>query len=453
MNKHTDKNDRRRLMTLVDYAAKKKGFKITGSALQRINDLVTAENDENPTVFNSIDGFATSLINEGHMDRSVSRATTGPTTLGARPAFKGETAKYSAGPGNDRRHVISSSSLGKAIENALAPAVADASLIMPYTEQVCSFLGKYGVEKDPRRDSLREVARAAWILAHNHMGNLWSGPSEPNRVRGFIRAPLRDRRIELAKLSGTTISITDAIGYLHTPEGPGMNGQVARQHWESMVHEVTATLRQNVVDLGGNVSVDRVVETLRNFEANADLDLPHEDEGEYANDGDYLSRIIEIYTQLTEPTIGIFMEGGVLDEFMRLDRWDPDVAVEDDGTAPDIDTGPAQSQMEQSFRGDGMAAGGLSPLLNLSNISSFDGNTGNYFDQGGTPGSMSWNQNLGNLQISAQPTSQTGFMAGGFGIGNFGPPNEIGMTDNIQGTDFFYKNSTMEEESPRNASQ
>ena len=296
------------------------GFDITSGALSKVHAFM---DDDSDLGFKDVGQIVDRLHQLELLTKKTSWNSHGPTMLGKRPAWQGPASKIKAQAGMDRRHVISSSSLGLAVERAIQPAL-NTTLAAEYVEDIRGFLVDHGVANLSPTATVQDAGRQAWVLLANHAGNLWMGPSDPNRVRGFIRAPLLDHAESLKLEKDDLIPLAKALGPAAEAAGPGMQRHAPKGKWAQIIQELTAVLMQNAVMTQQGAMVPRLgaAAALEHFAKSADLDLPHTQQHDYVSDGgdeEYLTEIIEIYLELEKATIEIFYEGGPLDRFMELD--------------------------------------------------------------------------------------------------------------------------------------
>lgn len=316
--------DRRSLLTAVETECKRRGFDITNEALRQIHTLIDQQADPG---FSDVGDIVKALHDGELLSKKASWNSSGPTMLGKRPAWQGSALKIKPQANKDRRHVLSSSSLGIAVEKVVRAAL-NTSDAPEYIEDIRGFLLDHGVVLDAKA-TLQDAGRQAWVLLANHVGNLWMGPSDPNRVRGFIRAPLLDHAESLRSLNDEVISLAAALGPVAEAAGPGMQRHAPKGRWGQIVAELTAYLAAESRKVGvatrsqsGTVSRQHAIVALEHFAKTADLDLPHTEQHDYGSRGpdeEYLSEIMDIYLELENPTIRIFYQGGPLDRFMELD--------------------------------------------------------------------------------------------------------------------------------------
>jgi hypothetical protein len=298
-----DTRELRTLLSAVQAALQRKHLDLNPAGARRIRIWCGARAREpRGANFQSYDDVAERLIRlRLFKQKKVSFRSMGPRGLGRRPVFKGLAAKLKAGKKHGdtaRRHVISSSTLGVAIENAGGTL-----------QDVNAFLARNGLKAET---TLTAARVSAWHLVHNHTGNLWVGPSPINSAIGFIRAPIQEVVAALRK-SAEEVSpavITDA---LRAPQGP-LNKQ-GRLEWTLFVEVVSAAIASEA-GVSGLVRRDSVIEFLVECSRNADLDLPETTPG-----GSYFVTLRRIYALLLgaiQTGSNIFTPNGALDQFMKL---------------------------------------------------------------------------------------------------------------------------------------
>jgi hypothetical protein len=286
--------------------------------------------------------------------RMVQGASMGPRNLGDRPAFATGVTKLltlTEGPEGEsqaRRHVISSSTLGRAIEQA------PASLAV-----LNEWLRRHGLEPKSGPESpmnIRAVRMQIWKYVHNHLGNLWVGPSMPNSAIGFIRGPIlgavRTMRNYMVKNDSDTVPLGAIVESL--PDKSGWRDKDFSETWNMMrstlIDRLTELANEHGQDDGAamddgvamddgaavddDVAVDNgvamdesaaveddvavvdgaaVVEEMVQWIRNADLDMPAAQFGD-----EYFAKLNSVYARLVFPTEEVFAPGGALDNFLQL---------------------------------------------------------------------------------------------------------------------------------------
>jgi hypothetical protein len=241
--------------------------------------------------------------------RMIAGAAMGPRDLGNRPTFTTGVTKLlelSKDESQARRHVISSSTLGRAIE-----------LVTPALETLNAWLLRHGMSEQPSTAStmdVREAKRRIWEHVHNHLGNLWVGPSMPNSAIGFIRGPIlsavEGARKHMAGKDSDTVPLDSLIKLL--PSESPWRDELFAKTWNN----VRATLIEQLkicADQGGQVDGVAAVALMVEWIRNADLDLPMS-----GLDSGYFNRLSSIYGRLLYPTQELFAEKGALDDFLGL---------------------------------------------------------------------------------------------------------------------------------------
>jgi hypothetical protein len=296
---------RRELMiTLAQLDFPEKG---TGPMWKRVDDWLY---DGKEHAFADFRTLIANLYEQSLIEKRMSAgAAMGPRELGNRPAFTTGVKKLlelSKGESQARRHVISSSTLGRAIE--MVPAKL---------ETLNAWLLRHEMPAQPSTSSGMLDVRAAkiriWEHVHNHLGNLWVGPSMPNSAIGFIRSPIL-RAVEfaqkhMAEKDSDTVPLDSLIELL--PKSPWRNEPFA-ETWNFFRATLIDQLRA-YADSGDQVEGVAAVALMVEWIRNADLDLPSAmlDEG-------YFNRLSSIYGRLVYPTEELFAAKGALDDFLGL---------------------------------------------------------------------------------------------------------------------------------------
>lgn len=293
----------RPLLTHVNAVIREGGYVMTKAATQRIHEWL--EGDDFGITFGDVEELVNHLFEKELLYRGLRGPRLGPRTLGKRPNFKGLVARIPRQEGKARRHVISSSTLGKAIEDS-----------QQGLSEINAFLQRHGEQGVPGYDTraLNFAKRKAWELTHNFVGNLWMGDSALNSAIGFIRAPIEGIIRKLRDTTDDWIPFVGLVEGLKKAQGPlSVEGKVA---WEHFAEILITDIQSWAADNGGSLPKEDLINLLSDYEINADLDLPEENPP-IAN---YYDRISDIYLDLLESdAVDIFAPGGTLDQFLNLD--------------------------------------------------------------------------------------------------------------------------------------
>jgi hypothetical protein len=285
----------------------------------QVNEWLEAQ-EVTPEVFANIEALVARLFQAGLLQRRVQGVPVGPRTLGQRPAFSAQTQEaVPIQDGEHRRHVISSSSLGAAIEDNPADLAAvngwlqrhDLAIVQPTNNG----------EMD-----LRNAKRRVWERVNDHPGNLWAGAGPVNTAIGFMRGPLmqmiNDIRAILAQAANDDLPFPEVVAHV-----PAEVGGAIGAHWNLVRTSLIAGLRgmstiqngQNGMDvdvadndhqrrINGTAAIELVLDYVRN----CDLDTPPH------MNGDYFGQLRAIYAQVISHQAEIFANGGALDQFLQL---------------------------------------------------------------------------------------------------------------------------------------
>lgn len=159
----------------------------------------------------------------------------GPTQLGDRPGFSKEALNVPINDGENRRHIIAASTLGRAVQNS--PGSND---------EVKDFLKRHDLE---HLADHTQPKVAAWNAVNSSVGNLWPGGGADNKAAGFIRGPFKVARVELMKDPDAPINqeeFEDLKAGLLKPQG--ILDAEGRKSWTRMAHVAGALLDSYVDD-------------------------------------------------------------------------------------------------------------------------------------------------------------------------------------------------------------
>ena len=226
----------------------------------------------------------------------------GPETLGKRPGWTSEAKNVQAEKGHDVRHVVSSSSLGKAIETVPADLRTLNEWLATHNQPV--------VDRKDTPVARREAKIRIWRAAHNHIGNLFSGRPAPNRAAGLIRAPLLGLRRELEAESADELPVQKVMDAVRKLQPPFRGFE---DDWTRIVSVLAAEIEEAADH--GVVLRRSVTELLGEYAANTDFDLP----SETLRPG-YYDDLERIHADIVSPKANLFAPGGGLDHFMKL-NW------------------------------------------------------------------------------------------------------------------------------------
>lgn len=296
----------RDLLTAVQTAFSRRGLALSVGGMRVLREWCASKGLA-PYAFDSPDQVAAALVEAGYFfSKGRSGETTGPSTLGKRPGFSGDANRleYGAEHGDTaRRHVISSSTLGAAIESSEGTLQEINDFLRRHSRDVVEGTGKMAV---------LAARRQAWELVHNHVGNLWIGPSPINTAIGFIRSTINKALREVAN-SEDGVKVGTVIQMITPPQGP--MDQAARTEWLNFALVLNARLVQ-LSDSRGTLHREHAIRFLLDASRNADLDVPQQNPG-----AEYQFRLRAIYAQILGTMItgdNIFRAGGTLDQFMAL---------------------------------------------------------------------------------------------------------------------------------------
>jgi hypothetical protein len=302
------------LLTALDHAFTQLGFTLSKEGAATVAEWCR-DPGLMPRAFHDTADVVAALMSLGlSYSRRQVAGSTGPSTLGDRPNFTGDANKLQYGQkhgGTARRHVISSSTLGAAVE-ASQTTLAEINAFLQRHKQP-AIVAKAGEEAA----ALLHARRSVWELVHNHVGNLWVGPSPINTAIGFIRATL-NRLIHRLASSEQPLKIGEAAQLVIKPSGP--MDRHAQAQWQNFAAILNSVLPSYADAKTGALDPMSTQELLLHFTRNADLDAPQHLSGEAS--AVYMPRLRAIYAETLGAIMtsnSIFTEGGTLDKFMALD--------------------------------------------------------------------------------------------------------------------------------------
>jgi hypothetical protein len=324
VDKTSHHSKRREIWNELEKVIQGLGLAMTVPARIRVWEWIQSKEE---TKFSDPGAVVNELINKKLLYRKPLWARIGPIGLGRRPAFTGRAKEMVGAEGEQRRHIISSSTLGRAIEDSWGGDGRKEGK----RDKVYEFLRRHGLdlmETEKIDVDLVWAMRKAWEITSSHVGNLWLGEGVPNMVRGFIRRSLRAVQELLPEMVSIIdgrwwASVDEIVNVVKVPRGPGMLKEEAENSWSAMVEQLKKVLQHEAKN--GMVEKERAEDTLKLFEATADLDFPPWlQEPEQAGPGETWEKIIKIYGDLNKagPEVDIFGKGGPLDQLMELgENW------------------------------------------------------------------------------------------------------------------------------------
>ena len=317
--------------TDIENAIKDRGFNYTNKARKELHKLLS---DQEKHIYDDFHALVNKI--EEFCYRELTGPSMGPRTLGTRPTFYAAVTKAVGGKkeeGTAGRHIVSSSTLGRAIEKSNST-----------DQEIRGFLNKHHIYPSAGgRTNL--LKRSAWIVAHNNIGNLFTGRADENTAIGFVRSEIQafinvllEKRTQIA--NNVSSSQTDganaqgaapdsAVGEIkrliakqsdeiQKPRGP--MDEPAQKEWTNF----TAILSQTVNIINKDNTVDTLldhisetIELLTDFKDNADFDWPQENVTPKYNQD--LMNIYRKMLEATEQETDIFEKNGLMDQFMALD--------------------------------------------------------------------------------------------------------------------------------------
>lgn len=218
-----------------------KGVKLTD--IGKVELKKQFESDETHP-YTDMDHFVQGLKKEGMIvDQAKFVAGLGPSAeMGKRPGWTPQARAVPIEDGENRRHVISASTLGRAIQKSGGDM-----------ESINAFLKDWNGEEA----SSESVARInAWKVINSNPNNLWPGEGANNKAAGFIRAPLKLTRDELMKEPGAIVTperlqeIKDELNKPHGLAGRKIEGHSeasGTERWHEM-SRVSGALLDSLVE-------------------------------------------------------------------------------------------------------------------------------------------------------------------------------------------------------------
>lgn len=296
----------RKLYNALDHHIRSKGWNFSAKAHGQVATWLGGD-DVKPRPFTDLDDLVGELNKLGLLWKRASGPSLGPTKLGDRPAFKGAANQLDRNPGEARRHVISSSTLGTAIERTPTSVIQVRAFLVRHQ----SALGGYGLEIPDVGGNLdlhlAHLRRVAWELVHNHVGNLWMGPTDENSAIGFMRSAVLKAKLMLQGKEAK-VKKQEVLALIEQPQGPlDLAGQAA---WKRVFQQISDLIG---ADDHGDVDSIQAVEMLTYIQRQLDVDMPPD-----STSGTYQT-VGEIYAQLlAADEVDLFASGGALDAFMKL---------------------------------------------------------------------------------------------------------------------------------------
>lgn len=258
-----------------------------------------------PRPFESWRHFVNELNDRRLLEARHRRAHLGPMNLGPRPRLQAAVrAAVRPQQEEDARHVLSSSSLGAAIEKA--PATL--ALLNGW---LAGHGGSAVDSNNPLAD--REARQKIWDIAANHTGNLFPGPAGSNEAAGLIRGPLKYAADRLNGRENDAVPLSDIV----LPTQPRFPWPEFAVHWSLIVEDLDAELKQLATPHGNTIPGGKAKELIEEYISNADVDLPFQQ----LRPG-YYEKLVPLIAAVKQPDATFFAANGALHYFMMLDWRD-----------------------------------------------------------------------------------------------------------------------------------
>lgn len=270
-----------------------------------------------PAVFGDLDAMIGALHAAGTMEKKMPAGSPiGPRTLGDRPAWNNDNKTKERGESQALRHVISSSTMGAAIERCQA----DPPVLRAWLERHGLPLPK---EKGPL--AIVRAKQSIWAHVHNHGGNLWMGSSPENSAVGFIRSHLlkamNNARRYMVDHECEQVPHARMTEWL--PESFWKNNEEFQSTWNEVIASLKAIMQpdQNQ-QVDGTMFIEAALDCLRS----CDLDLPP------GQDENYFQKVNAVYAEIVGACgPDLFDKGGPLDQFLALSLEQPAAESKRDG--------------------------------------------------------------------------------------------------------------------------
>ncbi len=232
IERHSGREFRRNLML----ALQKFKYKDTGT--KAMWELVDKDLGKSEVIeYDDWEAFTSALWDKGVLTRTIRGSIMGPKNMGARPAFTTSVqSDLPVGLGEHRRHIISSSTLGKAIEKGYEDLKAVGG-------DTLGALNTWITAQGHTAQTTEYAAlRTIWTITHNNLGNLWVGDGAWNSSIGFIRGSFQQLLSDPALQGFGTVPVKDLVNEILKIKPPM---PALAQSWNEIIQTLVEAIRMS----------------------------------------------------------------------------------------------------------------------------------------------------------------------------------------------------------------
>lgn len=201
IEKYSAREFRKNLML----ALQKYKYKDTGT--KAMWELVNGDLGKDEVIrYDNWEAITSALWDKGVLTRPIRGSGMGPKNMGTRPLFTTSVQNdLPVGFGQHRRHIISSSTLGTAIEKGYEDLKAAGGDTLGVLN---TWITSHG---DAAQATQYAALRTIWTITHNNLGNLWVGDGPWNSSIGFIRGSFKVLLSHPALQGFGTVPVKDLV--------------------------------------------------------------------------------------------------------------------------------------------------------------------------------------------------------------------------------------------------
>lgn len=213
-------------------------FKYKDTGTKAMWELVNEDLGKNEVIeYDDWEAFTSALWDKGVLARTIRGSIMGPKNMGARPAFTTSVqSDLPVGLGEHRRHIISSSTLGKAIEEGYEDLKAVGG-------DTLGALNTWITTQGHTAQTTEYAAlRTIWTITHNNLGNLWVGDGAWNSSIGFIRGSFQQLLSDPALQGFGTVPVKDLVNEILKIKPPM---PALAKSWNEIIQTLVEAIRMS----------------------------------------------------------------------------------------------------------------------------------------------------------------------------------------------------------------
>lgn len=232
IDKYSARDFRRNLMLALNR------FKYKDTGTKAMWELINEDLGKDEVIkYDNWEAITSALWDKGVLTRTIRGSIMGPKNMGARPAFTTSVqSELPVGLGQHRRHIISSSTLGKAIEKGYEDLKAVGGNAL---KTLNTWITTQGYTAQTTEYA---ALRTIWTITHNNLGNLWVGDGAWNSSIGFIRGSFQQLLSNPALQGSGTVPVKDLVNEILKIKPPM---QALAQSWNEIIQTLVEAIRMS----------------------------------------------------------------------------------------------------------------------------------------------------------------------------------------------------------------